>query len=201
MGFPSVYRKNQGNAVASYDYFDLASGAGIYELYLGFATNYIISDYRFNSSIIYTQATSADATTLLGSYDFDLMINKAMTIRGRMIISIPVFIAEASSSTWFTVNVQTWDGTTETTIATGGTTHANPSNTYARSLGDITIPTTRLKAGQYLRINLLWYGNGGDNSVVMRFAHDPSQSTDAIWASTTVSSDAIVYLPVQIYTE
>ena len=170
MGVPIVYRKSAEQALASYDFIDIASGTGsvIYYLGTGSSTNKIIKpilasetfySHNIMSGASWTPGTDVKAVDI----DWDIQFNLPQVIRGSAIFNIPLaHFTDATDTTIFSVvKVRKWDGINETTLATiTGTNFIATNNGVSTTLQTLAgdIPLTAFKRGEFLRITTEVYG-------------------------------------------
>lgn len=160
-------------AIASYDWVDLAQGAGYVTLYPGdTADNKLISNGQWHSHTGFTSA--ADATAI--DIDFDMLLNNTLTIKGRLIASIAMVgengtVGSADVATTCTVYVRKWDGVSETEIANeNGTITATGTGIdrfkYVMGSIDVEIPETTISNGESLRITIACTATANANKAI-----------------------------------
>lgn len=163
-------------AIASYDYYDIASGTGYIEFYIG-KTNQdsILSNVTFYSVPVSTSGTF-DVPI---DEDFDILINRPTTFKGTAIFNFPFNVSDASGvgglQGYITVKIRKWDGSSETEIVSGNShTITNVGfNTHEMAAVSLVIPETTFKKGEYLRISLgSSVTNSGANEGIEVY-HDP----------------------------
>jgi hypothetical protein len=206
MVLPINYRKVGETAVASYDSFDILSGTSYVTLYCGRGTsiNFLMNSATASEDI-YTKAgiTVADYTKIV-DYDFDSLINKQITVQGKAYASIPIMIlTDNGTSAYVVVKIRKWDGASETEIVSQqGTTFSTGATGYFwyRATIPLTVPLTIFRKGETMRVTVeLWATtNAGHFAGFGYLGHDPMARGDAVWTSTTVSTQAIVKMPVKI---
>lgn len=180
----SIYKTIQ--TFPTYDYKDLASGTGIIEFYPGNAgTDFILADNKFYSEKTLSEAIqNASTGGWIIDKDFDVMLNLPRTLKGTCIVSVPIGVQSSNGGTTCTTYIKAtlrkWDGVTETDIATATgtswvTSPANP-NMYDYNLTTLkmTIPSTHIKKGEYIRLTIELHGTcGAGNPCYFFFGHDP----------------------------
>jgi len=192
-------------AVASYNFVDITSGSGYIDFYAGKTVDKnLLSNFTFYGDTIYTEVTGSGALT--GGYDFDILINRPMTIQGTGIVNHSFCLKAGTSgcSAYATITLRKWDGATETDIATNVSSTSSTASTsglftyYDTRATDLTIPTTTLKAGEYLRLTIDVTCATGANPGGFQLAHDPI-GRSATWdASGASPSTLTLQLPVRI---
>jgi len=166
-------------ALASYDFVDLASGTGMVVYYLGntfengVSGAYLTKDPYYSNHVIIgkSYAASGSVFEMINDFDFDLVFNLPQTIKGNVIVNIPVGIneiVEASFRQFLHVKLRKWDGTNEIEIAdASGAILLKASGgvgTYGYSMDSIklTTPLTHFKKGETLRVTLEQWGMADD---------------------------------------
>lgn len=194
------FRKVGERAVASYTAYDIISGTGYVQLYGG-AT---VDDFPLTNITFYSYPENTQGT--LGStavdIDFDVLINKTMTIKGKAIVNVPVQVAltRDTGSLKVTAYLRKWDGTTETEIV------SNESSTLTGVVDtpvfrvfsiDLTVPQTHFKKGETLRLSVISTGviSGGTTPANYFYIyHDPKART-VVGVDTTQLS---IQLPIKL---
>ena len=194
MPLPKPYQ-HQPSTIASYDYADIFAGAGVIENYGGLAgTSYILSDNKFYSGEIYTASGGLASTSFVEALDidFDVYLNRSLTLGGRVVVNAPIHISVAGGGTnevYIIAKVREWDGTTETEIASGtGNTFTTTASAYHMLAAPVNIPAnTIIKRGNYLRLTIgVWAKKGTGSTYVVKLGHDPMNSTDAVYTGTSI---------------
>lgn len=208
MPVPIVYRKSVESAVASYDATDILNGTGIISFYAGIAsTNKLLSSTRFYSGTGYTTSgvITSGAVEKYLDLDFDVLINKPITLKGTCIASVPVQIFKLNitgeTNARVDVYVRKWDGSTETFVASGSSavlTISAQNYSYKMASASMNIPTTSLKKGEYLRVTTEGWGGSTDSNNTITLGHDPMGVLDSVWTSTTVAPTSVIQLPFRI---
>jgi hypothetical protein len=190
-------------AVASYNWTDVASGSGYVTYYLGgILTTYFMSETRFYSGHAsggsYTSFTLNAASPIMDK-DFDILINRPITIKGLAIINVPFLKNNVGGDQNLKVYIRKWTGVVETDIVSATGSSANDVTT-AQVLGCLlTVPTTTFKKGEYLRITI----QIEQTSAVAYsgwVAHDPMEVAIAGDTSPfdTVTRQLVAQIPVRI---
>lgn len=183
----------EGQINASYDYFDIANGAG-YDIYYGAKMNngsYILTTSVVASETIGT-ATEQDALTETFTkefdLDFDVTFNMPQNIKGKIYASIPMGLFDNSTAnTWefyAIVKAIHYDGSTETTMATGQSktysiTTEQTNAVYGAALAGCIMDVTTVqhfKKGEILRFTVeCWYrdASGTKTADGLAVGHDP----------------------------
>lgn len=208
MVIPINYRKAADNVIASYNYTDVASGTGIIELYAAATLSgsgvYCLSDYKFYSEPICTIGTTEGKCI---DKDFDVLINRPLTIKGTGIVNVPfsVYTSSEDSTGYVQARLRKWDGATETEIAASisGSTlfvvDGSVGTLYRMSTLSFTIPQTTFKKGEYLRLTIEGYVYHPDPGTFnIRVAHDPMGRITGWDATAAVPSTLIFQCPVRI---
>lgn len=208
MGIPVKYRVNGGEAIASYNFFDIATGAGYKTFYLADLYNVATKEYRLIGDIIYSSTgytQSASNGTL--DLDFDLSLALPMQLKGDATISIPINMQRVTStgggSTVFSGSmllvrngVETQIGSTSQQTITYADLGASNSTHWNIVAFAIRMPTTKLKGGDTLRFNL--QSSAGGANVVNTIFHDPEDRTFTDLGTGIISSKSTINLPFKI---
>jgi len=209
------YRKS-GEINATYDYYDVAAGTGIINFYAGaaptkysagiaLASSAIISNNKFYSQPIFEKKALADtgagAAQKAFDIDFDVLVNKPLTLKGTCIVNVPIRLyGTGTTSGSIVAKWRKWDGVTETDIASGTSfIYTATTATYFMTSEYINVPTTLIKRGEYLRLTIEgWYQTTPSRTEGFWIAHDPMGQVNAEWTSTTIPSILTAQLPIKI---
>lgn len=194
-------------SILSFDWSDTAKGIGYINYYPcetedGKILATTTSIYATNGKA-YSNATS---TTF--DEDFDLVMGKATTIEGDVLISIPVFFQNNKSgnpevvSSNLTLKIRHWDGTTETDLATGTVTAtASPTGSpnpdpdadaiYSFSL---TVANTHFAEGDTLRYSIAGTSTGHAQLILLVY-RDPAAR---VFDSEMDTSRTTISIPIKI---
>ncbi len=200
MAVPMVFRGKGGSQLATYNFTDIASGTG----YITFYGASISGAYILNNNTIYSDMTSTSLT--IGThadyyldpkmdFDFDVLINNPLTIKGVVQANVPVQMTSGSAQPLVTLR-RVRNGV-ETDIAScWGTVIVRPGTAHpTMGLICFTVPLTQYKKGDTLRITVQVYyiGNAGQGIYV---AHDPKNRADTQFG--TEPTQMVFYLPSKI---
>lgn len=198
MPVPTVYRTTGEQALASYDFIDIAEGTGIVNYFglqasLSGARTNILST---NSALFSYGVQTSGAAVLSGTYfklidkDFDFQFNLPKIIKGNLIVSLThahacVSTSEASQH-FINIRARKYDGTTETDLAVNsGAVLLSPAGGSATEGGtieyqteSIVVPISRqnFKKGETFRLTVEAWAKanaGTGQTQISRFAHDP----------------------------
>ena len=203
------------NAVASYDYYDIAEGTGMKMFYLvSVHGDYILTENPiYAETVEYNTGESALTTefTKIMDVDYDLSsFNFPKTVKGTAVCSFSFFGCKrsgtAATTTKITVRVRKWDGVTETEIGNATTGDLTTSGfVYKTTSLIIPLTETNFKIGDILRVTVEGWGKeaaGYDSTLEIGIGQDPMNrdatrlkpSTDDP-VSTTVSK---IWIPFKI---
>lgn len=207
MVIPETFKRTGNRPTINYDFIEFASGFGIATLYLGNTVDKkTISSSTFYSNSVWTQSsnmtTTADALRL--DHDYDIEIQKPMTIEGVAIVNagIGVYRSGATNTGYFVFKLRKYSGSTETEIANNTSSiHTNSGTvgyTYAYTCTDITVPRTHFAIGDILRLTVEVWGAGGANPSYVAYAHDPANRTTGWDGTGVVPSKLILNLPIRV---
>lgn len=130
--------------------------------------------------------------------DFDLSINKPITLKGNAIFNIPSQYSGNDGHYFYVVRVRKWDGSAETEIANGTSTTVTWAGGVMNHAKCVTIkfaiPLTRYKKGETLRITLEGWGDSTGASYLATY-HDPANrgTTGDLYSTKFIS-----FIPVVI---
>ncbi len=155
---PVQYRKSP-DAIASFDFQDIANGTGMVEFLLSESETSAGKDYHLNANPVYSNSIKIVDTSDL---DFDLTpFSNPRTIEGVGIINIPFGLTGVGGAGTMVVTctLRKWDGSSETDIvAVTSTTKTVIFDAGAHTEGvwnlPITIPSTLFKKGETLRLTV-----------------------------------------------
>ena len=189
---PNIYGPSNP-PIASYDFFDIASGTGKETFYFGVAyasaDKYQLSNIAFYSNQIGTSSgvTNNAAFTKVIDKDFDVEFARPTIINGLTIINIPHKMINTGGTTnyygYVVADVKRVVNAVETSLisATGEEHQYHPTNfpeNYHMNCLQVDIPQTHFKVGDLLRVTIEGYSKS-DASTDMKLiiAHDPNGRT------------------------
>ena len=158
MGMNSIFRNQGGDYIASYSYDEIISATGYITLYLSHDS--AIAPFRFYTETVYLagsySCTVGSTTDQSHDMDFDLAINKPLNIRGKAYINIPCYISASTGGVDMhaEVTIKSWDGASETIIATGSSLQSNYASGQRQMTVIVDVPLTTIKAGETLRVTI-----------------------------------------------
>ena len=198
MPVPIVYRAG-GDVQVNYDFADVISGTGFFNLYLaealddtGSSTYFATRDVGFMSNTVRTENTSLN---------FDYPLDRPLTIHGDVTVNLNwggTYPAGGSGPAVVTVKLQKWDGSTATDLGdanSGSVTVSGSGQSYFYS--GLVIPITtpqNLKKGESIRIRFEKTHGGNPN---VQLAHDPADRTS--WgAGSDVTASSFARIPLRL---
>jgi len=162
------------DAIASFDYTDIAEGTGLVILYGtdfridGSTISYGLIKNPQRSTTLYTDVSSGTP-----SYNFDLSaFNLPKVVKGTAYFSACVY-GTPESNGYIRVQLKKYDGTTETNVSTQVSEVFGNTSTNRRVFFKLPCTETHFKKGEILRLTISGDGTGG------RFYHDPINSSGA----------------------
>lgn len=184
----------QIQAIASYDYVDIAEGTG-YVVFHGASTNSASGGIKYNlvrngyySNHIASGGTNVGTDDLkLLDVDFDVTFIKPQIIDGKSIINIPVLvsgnIAASTYISYVTVAVQKVSEGTETelfALTSGSLLSSRQSKQHGYSAIEAELPLTHFQANDTLRLQVQLYarGNAADTAYAL-MGFDPRNRTQS----------------------
>lgn len=212
MPLNQVYRKDPP-FIVSFDSINFVTKQGYIIFYLTKAYDdsanedtLIVSDVVDSSSrstnvILPKNQTLAKLLDL----DFDILVNKAFTVKGEFLAEITrKTIAVGTSflgSTYCILKLRKWDGLSETEIVSGKTSTMVVSDDgirYTRDAIHGLISTGQgFKKGEYLRVTIEIWGESlnFDTNGTITFYHDP-KSNETV--DTDKSTDLTIHIPFEL---
>ena len=183
MTVPPFYR-SQEKAVSSYDYYDIASGTGYVIFYGGWTVDKtLLSNVAFYSSdVLHSNVCPGGGTYgTMQDHDYDIEFRLPRVIKGVLIASVPEGMTLSDSAACY---IRTTIYVRKVPVAGAEIEIAsNVGTAYTLSIGDkrvmdaidVTIPETHFKAGESLRITVLFEAMGGDTggTSYVYYGHDP----------------------------
>ena len=192
-----------GPAIASYNFADIISGTGYFNLYLGKTEDSnVISSLTFYSDSIWTQATIDSVTvTKAVDLDFDVTIQKTTTFEGPAIVNLPTKFrfgnGAYAGSGYHKVILKKAD--VEIVSYQFDTTDGNDVTVYKMEAAKLTVPLTTFKRGDVLRVTVEGWAkvnNTGGGGCDVGFAHDPKGRLTE-WDADTPST-LTIFLPTRL---
>lgn len=191
-------------AVSSYTWTEIGSGTGYITYYPGtIAGNYILSNNPFYPDQQVYKVTEQVSDTANFDKDYDVLINRPLTVQGKMIVTMPFLKSNVGTQGHIYVYLRKWDGANETEVVSAeGTSFTSlPASTPTNLGAIITVPTTRFKKGEYLRVTIQIHVTGGVAGGNLYMGVDPMNMDDPTAgedALNTFMTQTIVQIPVRI---
>jgi hypothetical protein len=192
--------QSQSNALASYNWTDLAANTGVVQFY-GFVNEISGSVLRglsqqtlYSSEIEKYYLNTNDAWTQVMDLDFDLTpFNAPATIMGVGQIQQGYYLqgSAAYARVFFIYRVRKWDGSTETEIASVVSQYTQTDATIVMPVANlpITIPQTQFKIGEQLRLTVeVWMMRVGAANTYFALGEDPKNRDGTYIKPSTVST-------------
>lgn len=201
MGIKNTYKGLPEEVLTSFDWLDLATGIGYKVLY---AVDALVpsgsssSSLALTTNIFYGQIGKSDFTNIAGELNFDLEIEVPLTVEGVAIINCPVSSPHNLNLTltWKIYRV-TAIGTEKQLGSTVTFTSVSMLDNNARIMAvQIELPLTVLDEGEKLRLKVNNTNPGAAKT--LRWSHDPGNRDLDLGASTFVSSQLTLNLPIKI---
>ena len=168
---PQPFPALPNDAVATYDWQDIASGQGYINLYPAETEDTKLLTKTTEIYPTYGKLYS-DATNTAFDEDFDITFTVPLTVEGLVLITLPVYFAKGNTTdaitptSTLTLYIRHWDGTTETTLASdsvvasmelGGAAYGKGAKVYSFSLD---VSKTHFAAGSTLRYTITGTSTG-----------------------------------------
>lgn len=173
-------------AIASYNWTDIADGTGVVSFYLIESGNSSGVDYHLVSNISYSNSTNIGAGSgVTTDLDYDSTpFNSPRTVNGTATLEVPMYLPEAETG-YLKAQLFKYDGSTETAISSE---IQSPTKTAGVPIAFLQIPLTEtlFGVGDILRLTLKMthVAFGGAN---IYYGQDPMARTDANFTITTRS--------------
>ena len=185
------------NVLPTYQFVDIVSGTGYITFYAGNTVDKnCLSNYAFYSNVIAVEEQNNNAAyTLIIDVDFDVTVNRPMSLAGLGIVNLPLRCEVASTHfVYATIILRKWDGVTETDIATNDTSeYTTPA--YLMSCTDLTIPLTHFKKGDTLRLTINIYSK----ETALRTSGYAADPKNRVWDGVgTIPSQLSFLCPVRL---
>src|SRR3990167_5855674 len=191
MPIPVVYRGVGERGIASYDFFDIASGIGYSTFYAAETASgvYVLTDnllysHRVERNAFHTAAATYGASAAL-YLNFDASFNLPRQMRGDILVNLPLGLCSAFSSEvyYYFPEVFIWQisGDNQTLLgSTSGAIRQTPSiasGTYDYDYNalKINVDRTKLKKDDKLRVRAaIWTRSNSGNNAEGFIGHDPN---------------------------
>lgn len=238
MALKAIYRRQVENSLASYDYVDVADGTGVIKFYAGGMRISGSTLYRLDRNVFASAYGSQTSATNRVDYnstrkvvsdanyanqidlDFDTSaLNLPRILKGTMLCQIPLTMygdpSDVGCIAYCVLNVYKVSATgTETLIATENSGLMTMDGGYGNSdkyfSFPVTIPTTNIKRGEKIRINVnIWAkdtGGSADPGIMLTYeptniaitAQDASGDNAKRCTRTAGFSNMLFYIPFRI---
>lgn len=195
-------------AIASYNYFDIAEGTGIQSFYLFTSNDDTTKSYHLTGNTTVYSGDNATTVPLSlggwtkdGDFDFDIDFTLPKDIKGDIIVPLTLagYHNSGGGQGYVIVKIRKWDGTTETEIASAQTATMTFSVGYPTqyAIRCLVIPvttSTHFNKGDTLRVTTEIWTNMSSGSGDFGILHDPANQT----VNTAVFSRFTVLVPFRI---
>lgn len=191
--FMSVQQEN----LASYDFYDLATGTGYKEFYAADLSGSCL--YVLTTQAIYGDKGRTTFTNVAGELNFDLDIEVPLYLDGTALLCVPVTTGDDLGDMSFGFRLLRVDANgTETAISNTATylrPDADANNTCWIMSVKLEIDNAHLKAGEKLRLECTSSDAGAGKTIY--FMHDPKNRDLSVGAN-FVTSILNLILPIRI---
>ncbi len=182
MPLPKKYLALPSPAVATINYVDLAEGITIFNGYTteaAGATNYgITTGYSY---LVSTSGALGTNASFSGSF-YTGELNRPLLLKGTAVVSMTWRVTNSTSSNnnFPFARLRKYDGTTTTQIGetSGSIVNSGGGKMRTTSLKIINIPSTLIKIGEQIEMNVGITGENAGNSPRGFIAHDPQNRAD-----------------------
>ena len=202
-GIPQNFQ-SVSNVLANYNFVDIASGTGYITFYAGSTVDLkLLSNSTYYSDTMFETANgAAGAYTLIMDYDFDVLLNRPLDIKGTGIVNLPIYHDPGANTPFIyaTVKFRKWDGVTETDISTNDSRvdNAIAGTGYTMLAVDLDCPLTHFKKGETIRLTIMIYAKCLAGVVICKFGHDPMNRTTGWDTTGAVPSRLTFNCPVRL---
>lgn len=208
MAFEGPFVSPPSQAIATYNFVDIASGTGYIAFYLGKTIDVnVISNLTFYSNTIFTTSSriSADTYSKELDLDFDVVINKPIQFEGQAIVNVPIAVYhdDSTADAYVVIRMRKVpDGGSEEEIVDNTSSVVSVTNgtAYLMTATDLQVPLTKYKIGDTLRITIEGWAKANTPAVgvapTMKIAHDPAGRLTG-WDTDTPST-LIAQMPVKV---
>ena len=193
MGIKRTYRGIPEPNLASYDFYDLATGTGYKNFYGADLSLSGASTYRLTTQTPYALVGSTSYYEVASDLDFDVTFEVPITLEGDCLVSVPITSGSNFTAT-LTLRFYKVDGVTETLIGEAMNASKALNNSSAIITWVYDMPLTHFKRGEKLRLNLIGSNPGGTKILI--YLHDPKSRS--LGAPATTISQLIVTLPIKL---
>jgi len=220
MGIPITYRRS-GEAVASYDYNDLASGTGIQEFFLAETAHFNKASYALIDAEVYsdkivtelvkTGASPGEVFELGQTLYFPVEFNAPRTLKGTAFFNMTMgskgAIAEMQNQAYLQCvlyKVNESGTAAQIAMASGAVvivTGADATTSYSCHTNsiNINIPQTHFKRGEQLKLAVKHYVKTfGEQTHTFILAHDPKNRPIHNSEKSTDPSIATIKIPFKL---
>ena len=187
---PEIFRKSPPVS-ATYDFVDVMSGTGYVSLYAGkCVSSNVLSNYAYYSNTISTSVALAVADAKVHDVDFDVTINKPLTISGNAIVNVAYGVTQSggTSSGRIICRIRKYSGGVESELALSSastTISTGAGDVYGSAALDLAV-TASFKKGDLLRLTVEGWGSNNNNTGTLTFGHDPKNRTYGTAAYSTL---------------
>jgi len=205
------FLRSSENINATYSFTEIVTTTGYIEAYGTKTATYSLSTFQIyprDYSEVGTEATGA-ATKVL-DLDFDIIINKPLTLLGKAVINVPMILMNSNVNNvtgHLVAKLRKYSGGVESEIASSGngqTVTGNNSRTQLVECLEITVPITIFKKGDYLRVTIeAWVDGHAASTVSIEILYDPIDRRTLVPKSggtwnILLTTSLKAYIPVRI---
>lgn len=213
---PPAYPPPTEEAIATFDFQDIASGTGFVNYLLmsnedSAATEYVLSDsvlYSDDIVIGYSNTESSTPFSKRVDTDFDLTsFVFPRTVKGTALINIPWLTGSDGANAWegyLIIRLRKWDGSSEAEIASVQTKTLSQAGVGAESVGvfsvNMPVPRTHFKRAETLRITVeIWARVAGSAaSINFNYGIDPKDRANDIGGTSFILTTSNILIPYEV---
>jgi len=198
----------QSNAIASYNWTDIAEGTGIVKFYGFGTTDNTGTNYALSENIFYADPHFSSASTTSTSYfkaldmDFDLTeFNTPKIVKGTVIIQAASKLdgSDATGESHYLIfKVRKVSGGSETDLGTVQTATIDSSTKKQYHCVKISVNRTFFKKGDILRVTIEGWAKVSSGTANLYVAHSPTNedvSGQLVVGTDVESTQFVVYIP------
>ena len=211
MVIPPTYRKSPSYNV-TYTFQDFLTNTSYLTLYATHLTDSganavtTLSSQRIDSDPVKTSNTSyttGGVDTKFIDYDYDLLLDNPLEIKGKAKINITfrINVVGGTISAWVIAKLRKWDGSSETEIASGTSTTISATGIKRASIEIDISSKIHLKKGDTLRLTIEGWVNSTNAANDIFFYHDSGNNKAYAYETDSLTYgfrdvDTILNLPI-----
>ena len=186
LNFSSVIPQDKERVISSFDFIDIAKQRAVVTFYAGHYMDAGINKFTLSNVIFTSEKTNIRASTTISNFtqvhdnSHEARIDVPITIQGDVIMNVPLAVdsddannANACISSGLFISgstIRLLGNVSSGIIASAGT-----AEEEIKTCMKFTIPTTKIKAGEYLRWRISTFGRKDTaGNCFIWYGHDPA---------------------------